>query len=873
MNTSVFLQGSKANYTNANRSIMEFYNIPWRMLLNEVWDKYAFFKFKLKAITNVPMDNSSNAYTNLADADKYFKFVMRYAPYFHGQLQNATLFREAQLLTYYGIGTQDFDECIHKRYDDTAFVLNKENISNLRFEIRDYNDNTIEPNTQLDGDGGVTMQSVIDKSFAYYETADTPNLMVDSINAYNGDNRESIVFANVTKPSLHFTQSAGNSSNTQRVDLNDWITEFQGNVVDANDRSFSVSFWFSTNGNADMTIYHLMHDENDDGFRIYMTSSGNIGMHFKSNNGANNDVFQTTQTYNDNTFRHCLLQIGEFSRSIYINGVSVEHDGAYTTYFNTLQNCSHNYIGARRNWGEQDVEATALLSYSDGTLTNNASLSSDVITLSTSPTINQYVDFSGDKVALSQLNDFSIAFHFTTSYNTDVQTILYMGNETIEAQENHMRLSVNTNGSLTFRLQAQNSTYVHEFTTASTGWNDDVEHFGVLSFGTGGHFLSIDGTTEQSDTVINTCLVELDALTNVYVGIRNEYDAGVAGASTVESNATHVYNYVGGFDQDNSGNNYDLTYTSKSRAIVQATVGGRDCWDCTALSRTDTTNNSFFNMDAHVSSLLITDISFVFWIRGSYSGVVGNASNQFIIHVKDSATGGGSDRLVIYSECLSASNSKIRIVGADVSTETQFRNATVNIYDGSWHHVVVQISSTVKKLWVDGAENIEFLTGDASNDFCMHCDLSSNDLVGIFNRRNSGSDGGVVPFRNYMSNLTIYDSILTSSQISALYNETVTVAGGTSLAHPYIGTLRELHMYDKELTERERTILENEQKRITEGYSGYLSQISFYKDRLLGEDAVALYNETQDSGTDLALAKYPYFNFQFEVQGISEATL
>ena len=152
MNTSVFLQGSKADYTNANRSIMEFYNIPWRMLLNEVWDKYAFFKFKLKAITNVPMDNSSNAFTNLADADKYFKFVMRYAPYFHGELQNTTLFREAQLLTYYGIGTQDFDECIHKRYDDTAFVLNKENISNLRFEIRDYNDNTIEPNTQLEGD-------------------------------------------------------------------------------------------------------------------------------------------------------------------------------------------------------------------------------------------------------------------------------------------------------------------------------------------------------------------------------------------------------------------------------------------------------------------------------------------------------------------------------------------------------------------------------------------------------------------------------------------------------------------------------------------------------------------------------------------------
>ena len=165
------------------------------------------------------------------------------------------------------------------------------------------------------------------------------------------------------------------------------------------------------------------------------------------------------------------------------------------------------------------------------------------------------------------------------------------------------------------------------------------------------------------------------------------------------------------------------------------------------------------------------------------------------------------------------------------------------------------------------------MTGDASNDFCMHCDLSSNDLVGLFNRRNTSSDGGVIPFRNYISNLTIYDSILTSSQISALYNETVTVAGGNSLAHPYIGTLRELHMYDKELTERERTILENETKRITEGYSGYLSEISFYKDRLLGEDAVALYNETQDSGTDLTLAKYPYFNFQFEVEGISEATL
>ena len=238
---------------------------------------------------------------------------------------------------------------------------------------------------------------------------------------------------------------------------------------------------------------------------------------------------------------------------------------------------------------------------------------------------------------------------------------------------------------------------------------------------------------------------------------------------------------------------------------------------------------------------------------------------MYVFSLKDFQATAAQDRSIIFTTDIG----KIKVLGANITgTQVNFQSTTA-INDGLWYMVTIQIANGIKKLFIDGTDdNPTFITGNATNSYTL-ADIvgSDNCVLGAYSQTGSTTIWGL---NGFLSNFYIWNTILSSADITALYNEVLGTPSSYTDERWFNGYMAKPSFYNIAVDVDSVNALATEAVQPTsngyqlgEYYNGNIKDFSAFDRKITSDEFQALNTENTDDGGNLP--KYPYMQYTFEI--------
>jgi len=596
----------------------------------------------------------------------------------------------------------------------------------------------------------------------------------------------------------------------------------------------SISLWFKTNTTPSGNVYLLSKGTGSytqRNFGIWQSNSNTIRAFI---NGVTSGV-TSPSTYADNTWHHCVvtytpstslilyidgsavdtnttsissainnntgnLEIGRWG-SDYFNGkldaVSIYNYALSSSQVTTLYGSSSTGIGNPMSLSPKPVASYNLgdkSAYNSSSyLIPNASLQDYVFDFIP----NDYID-CGNSTSLQITSNLTLSTWIKTN-SSSFQGIIYKGLYvgTTGAGSSYA-MYFNTAGKITLQFYLTNTEGLSSGTiftvTTSNSYNDGKWHNITAIKNLTSVSLYIDNTLDGTATATLNYIV--NSTQNVTIGSKSDGSLNfngslsnvsifntalpATGSNSVETlynngspltsmtgftslqgwwklDASATYDGTNWTIPDDSTNSNDGTSSGMTQAnLVQSDLSFTSGYSPYALDF-DSASSQYIQTNVDLAYTTFPNISLACWVKMNKSDL----SNYTIYHPVGVFTNlfpNGSP-IRIYSQAASSGGSSVVLVQGSTLAQT-----STDLADGNWHHIVqtceYDSGGTICNVYVDGTKEIN------NHSLVSYAPLSGNLFIG-------SRDSSAGFFLGSISNASIWNTALTSAQVSEIYNEGV----------------------------------------------------------------------------------------------------
>ncbi len=586
--------------------------------------------------------------------------------------------------------------------------------------------------------------------------------------------------------------------------------------------SATMSIWFKTSlSQSDKYFLTFPEASGANGFDLNFVTSG-IKSYLQGHSGSNN--ITSTFTYNDGNWHHVIVSYSGTNHKMYIDGVLTSLSSATV---GTIKNAEGNlYIGALSSLypayrvSQTKLDQVVVFNYalSDGGVSVGQTATGQIATLygggsaignpqSITPNpvawynLGDQDSFNGADylVPNSSLKDYVFSFDGSNDYievgtglgNTlgssvsDMTVSLWYKNQTgsneglftimssiTAGTTNPFAISYNTNSiyvwfgsNYNYYSQTLDSNWHHlSIVKNGTSLTTYIDGSSVSPSGTVGSIPATIDTTNKKTFIgvyYNASFTYNGSISNVQVfntalpatgsnSVETLYNNGspltsMSGftslqgwwkldASATYDSSTTTWNIPDSSSNSNTGTSSGMTQANLVQSDLSFTSGYSPyalSFDSASSDYIDCGNDSSLNVST-------SNYSLSFWIKTT-------STTNLVVCEK-----GSNDELAIQTY----TSGNIRWAGIN-----SFETSGVNVSDGNWHHLVFVADSSSAFIYID--KNLNATGGNKIKS------SSNTDSFYI------GSRAGLYGFNGSISNVSIWNTALTSTQVTELYNEGV----------------------------------------------------------------------------------------------------